>query len=168
MSPDQTTDCQLPLFLSSHQVDDGRTTYKVIGDTIAEAFDIQCFFLGDDASQAAGVRLTTLALALRQISTILTRNPFMFLQEDLNETAQEVNNDHAEAWQELIENSDPPVPRTPLSSYIELHKFERRAISMTNDKIKKVLGFELKHPKFTAAEVQSIVDSFIEEGSWPE
>lgn len=81
--------------------------------------------------------------------------------------AQDINNGHEEAWQELIEGSNPPVPNTPLNPYIELHKFERRSVALTNAKIKRVLDFQLAHPRFDDREVLAIVDSFIEEGTWP-
>lgn len=81
--------------------------------------------------------------------------------------AQDVNNRHAEAWSDLIENSDPPVPNTPLTPYIDLHKFERRGVALSNAKIKRVLGIVLRHPAFDDNEVLDVVDSFIEEGTWP-
>jgi hypothetical protein len=81
--------------------------------------------------------------------------------------AQDVNNSHAEAWSDLIENSDPPVPNTPLIPYIELHKFERRSVALSNTKIKRILGIVLQHPAFDDREVLGVVDSFIEEGTWP-
>lgn len=81
--------------------------------------------------------------------------------------AQEVNDHHAEAWSEMIENSNPPVPNTPLTPYIDLHKFEHRIIALPNTKVKRVLGITLRHPVFDDREVLDIVDSFIEEGTWP-
>jgi len=127
-----------PLF---NLVDDGNTTYQDIGNAVSRAFDIKFDFLSAEETEVASF--------------------------DLNEMAQDVNNHHAEAWSDLIENSDPPVPNTPLTAYIELHKFERRIIALSNTKIKRVLGTALRHPGFNDNEVSDVVDSFIEEGNWP-
>ncbi|KAF8310223.1 NAD-P-binding protein [Clavulina sp. PMI_390] len=123
-------------------VDDGSTTYESLGMSIAEAFELQFSFLNEEEEHA--------------------------FTADLPQSAQDVNQMHMETWQELIANSDPPVPRTPLSPFVDLHKFERRPVALKNDRIKNILGLQLVHPKFDAKEVGDIIDAFIEEGTWPE
>jgi hypothetical protein len=92
---------------------------------------------------------------------------YTYTQSNLSDVVQQINAKHEMVWRELIHNSDPPVPRTPVSAFIELFKFYPRAIAMKNDKIKRVLGFEFKHPEFNQAEIEDIVDAWIEDNAWP-
>lgn len=78
-------------------------------------------------------------------------------QKDFVENA---NEHHMEAWTEVITTCNPPVPNTPLSPYLDASMFNKQGTAYSNAKIKKVLDYKLRHPKFTVAEVEEIIDSF--------
>lgn len=51
---------------------------------------------------------------------------------------QEANQAHMEAWNEIIMNSKPPVPSTPLSPYMPLSLVEEHGVAMQADRLKSV------------------------------
>jgi hypothetical protein len=91
----------------------------------------------------------------------------MYSQLNKKDFIENANEAHMEAWTEIITSSDPPVPNTPLTAYMETSMFSKPGTSYTNAKIKKIIGYELQHPKFTVEEIGHVVDSFKDEGSWP-
>jgi hypothetical protein len=89
------------------------------------------------------------------------------LQLNKKDFIENANEAHMEAWTEIITSSNPPVPNTPLTAYMDASMFTKPGTSYSNAKIKKIVGYELTHPKFTVEEVGNIIESFKEEGSWP-
>jgi len=86
----------------------------------------------------------------------------------LNEgNIEDINEDHVSAWTEMITASNPPVVKTPLSAYMDESILQKMTIALSADKIKNVVGFQLKRPKFEQAHLKEMVDKWKEEGSWP-
>lgn len=80
---------------------------------------------------------------------------------------EDINEEHVGGWTEMITTSDPPIPNTPLTAYMDSSVLQRHVIAFNADKIKKVVGFTLRHPRMTQDELKEIVDRWKEEGSWP-
>ncbi len=57
--------------------------------------------------------------------------------------------------------------KTPLSAYMDESILQKMTIAFSADKIKEVVGFQLKRPKFEQAHLKEMVDKWKEEGSWP-
>lgn len=68
----------------------------------------------------------------------------------------------------MLQASDPPVNgMTAVTAYMDETTLAKMHLALSADKIKKVLGFQLKHPRFNKEELKVIVDRWKEEGSWP-
>ncbi|PAV23540.1 nad dependent epimerase dehydratase family [Pyrrhoderma noxium] len=80
---------------------------------------------------------------------------------------EDINEEHVGAWTEMITTSNPPIPNTPLSAYMDDSVLSKVCVAFSAEKIKRVTGFEVKHPKFTKEELSDVVDRWKEEGSWP-
>ncbi|KIO04141.1 hypothetical protein M404DRAFT_26703 [Pisolithus tinctorius Marx 270] len=84
--------------------------------------------------------------------------------EDLEE---EINEHHVGTWTEMLQLSNPPVTHTPLNAYMDKYALSRHRLGYSNDKIKRILGYQLKRPKFCQETLQEVVDKWKAEGSWP-
>lgn len=80
---------------------------------------------------------------------------------------EDINEEHMTPWTEIIQTSNPPVPNTPLTAFIDPHKLAKSSVAYSNQKVKNILGYTFRHPKFNADEVRAVIDSFREEGTWP-
>ncbi|KDQ13201.1 hypothetical protein BOTBODRAFT_56260 [Botryobasidium botryosum FD-172 SS1] len=129
-----------PLF---NLVDDSDSTQSSMGQVIANVFGIKFGFHG------------------------LVASTMMKLDFRVEEMIGDVNEKHMEAWTMLIHKSDPPVPNTPLTAYVEAHMLAKYSVAYAGKKIKEVVGFELARPKFDEDAVREVVGSFREEGTWP-
>lgn len=85
----------------------------------------------------------------------------------IEEALEEINETHVEAWTQVITKSNPPVPNTPLSPYMEEFMLEKRSFAFKGGKIQRVLGYKLRHPKFGVETIRGMINSFKEEGIWP-
>lgn len=83
------------------------------------------------------------------------------------EALEEINEMHMEAWTRLITKAKPPVPNTPLDPYMEPFMLEKRSFAFKGGKLQRVLGFTLRYPKFGVDTINGVIDSFKEEGIWP-
>lgn len=84
-----------------------------------------------------------------------------------DEALEEINETHIEAWSRILSKANPSVDNTPLSPYMEAFMLEKRSFAYNGDKIKKILGYQLKHPTFGSNTVEETIDYFKEEGIWP-
>ncbi|KAF6764986.1 hypothetical protein DFP72DRAFT_869721 [Ephemerocybe angulata] len=80
---------------------------------------------------------------------------------------EEINEQHVSGWTEMLMKANPPISKTPLTAYMDKYTLEKHVIAFPNNKIKQVIGYQLKHPEFNHAAVKDIVDKWKEEGSWP-
>jgi len=90
-----------------------------------------------------------------------------FHQFRLEDVVEEINEAHVSAWATMIQTSDPPIPNTSLSAYMNPFALSKHSMAFSNAKAKKVLGYELKRPNLTVDVLQEIVDKWKDEGSWP-
>ena len=67
----------------------------------------------------------------------------------------------------MITKSNPPVINTPLTAFMDEYMLRKAVFAFSNEKIKRIVGYKLKHPTFEKAELEDIVKKWKEEGSWP-
>jgi len=91
-------------------------------------------------------------------------NAFLKLMDD---AVEEINEHHVGGWTEMIQTSNPPIPNTPLSAYMDKYALDKHVVAFDNTKIKEVVGYTLKHPYFNHDEIKDLVDKWKAEGSWP-
>jgi hypothetical protein len=84
-----------------------------------------------------------------------------------DDSVEEINEHHVGAWTEMITNSDPPVPNTPVSPYLDKHALGKHSIALKNKKIKETVKYQLKRPNFNAENVAEVVEKWKSEGNWP-
>ena len=80
---------------------------------------------------------------------------------------EDINEHHVGGWTEMIQSSKPPVPNTPLSAYMDKFQLSKHVVAFDNAKIKTVIGYELRRPRFDHDTIREVVDKWKEEGSWP-
>lgn len=89
------------------------------------------------------------------------------IQMKIEEALEDINEMHIEAWTQVITKANPPVPNTPLTPYMEAFMLEKRSFAYKGGKIQRVLGYKLRHPTFGVETIKGMIDSFKEEGIWP-
>lgn len=80
---------------------------------------------------------------------------------------EDINEHHVGAWTEMITKSDPPIPNTPLTAYMDSYALQKHVVAFDNSKIKEVVGYKLRHPEFNHDVIKDIIDKWKAEGSWP-
>jgi len=85
----------------------------------------------------------------------------------VDDVVEEINEHHVGGWTEMIQASNPPIPNTPLSAYMDKWDLDKHTVAFSNNKIKQVVGYKLKRPEFTQEVLKEIVDKWKEEHSWP-
>ncbi|KAJ9100501.1 hypothetical protein QFC21_003540 [Naganishia friedmannii] len=82
-------------------VDEADTTQDTLARSIAALYKIKYGFHGSI------------------VSTLVSQ----FQKMDFSEMVDDVNEDHMEIWQKMLEQSDPPILDTPISPYLDDHAF---------------------------------------------
>lgn len=85
----------------------------------------------------------------------------------LEEALEEINEVHMEAWNRLVAKAVPAVPNTPLNPYMEAFMLEKRSFAFKGGKFQRIVGYQLKYPQFNEGTVKGMINSFKEDGSWP-
>lgn len=85
----------------------------------------------------------------------------------MDDSVEDINEHHVGGWTEMITTSNPPIPNTPLSAYMDKYALEKHTLAFSNAKIKEVIGYKLKKPHFDHAAIKEVVDKWKEEGCWP-
>ncbi len=67
----------------------------------------------------------------------------------------------------MILKSNPPIPNTPLSAYMDKYYLEKTVVGFSNSKIKTVTGYQLSKPRFNHDTIKDMIDKWQAEGSWP-
>jgi len=127
-----------PLF---NLVDDSDSTQGSMGQAVADLFGIQFGFHGFIVNTKVKV--------------------------DFDNMVEEINSKHVEAWTEICLKSDPRIINPSVQAYIDGHLLAKYSISYSGEKIKGVLGYQLKRPTLDVAALKEIVGSFREDGLWP-
>ncbi|KAJ7090232.1 hypothetical protein B0H15DRAFT_979127 [Mycena belliarum] len=94
----------------------------------------------------------------------LLENTVLKLKSD---AVEDINEHHVGGWTEMITTSNPPIPNTPLSAYMDTYALEKHVVAFSNKKFLEVTGYKLKQPQLTHETVKEVVDKWKEEGSWP-
>ncbi|KIK63702.1 hypothetical protein GYMLUDRAFT_40767 [Collybiopsis luxurians FD-317 M1] len=89
------------------------------------------------------------------------------LYKFMDDTVEEINEHHVGGWTQMIQNSNPPVLKTPLSAYMDKYALEKHVVAFSNSKIKEVIGYNLRYSQFNHEAIRDIVSKWKEEGSWP-
>ncbi|KAF9262204.1 hypothetical protein L218DRAFT_1042950 [Marasmius fiardii PR-910] len=128
-----------PLF---NLVDDSQSTLLSVGQTVTSFFGTTFDFFN-----------------------LPERTVFKF--KDNDQVVEDINEHHVGGWTTMIQSSNPPIPHTPLSAYMDQFALEKRTVTLSNAKLKKVVGYKLKRPEFKHDAIKEIVDKWKDEGSWP-
>ncbi|THV07857.1 hypothetical protein K435DRAFT_772217 [Dendrothele bispora CBS 962.96] len=126
-----------PLF---NLVDDSNNTYLSVGQTVTSIFGttFEFFNIGE-------------------------RTLFKFVDD----AVEEINEHHVGGWTEMIQASNPPITNTTLSAYMDKWDLDKHTVAFNNNKIKQVVGYQLKRPEFNQQVLKEIVDKWREEHCWP-
>jgi hypothetical protein len=85
----------------------------------------------------------------------------------LDDAVDDINEHHVGGWTEMITNSNPPIPNTPLTAYMDNYALSKHVVSFDNAKIKAVIGYKLQKPEFNHGTIKEVVDKWKAEGTWP-
>ncbi|KAI8998784.1 hypothetical protein BD414DRAFT_133694 [Trametes punicea] len=85
----------------------------------------------------------------------------------LEDVIEDINEVHVSTWTTMITTSNPPVPNTQFSSYMDVYNLKKRVIAFNADKIKNVVGYKLKRPYFNHETIGEMVEKLKAEHSWP-
>ncbi|KAF8350872.1 NAD-P-binding protein [Amanita rubescens] len=80
---------------------------------------------------------------------------------------KEINEHHVGAWTEMITNSKPPVPNTPVSPYLDGYSLGKHYLALKNKKLKETINYQLKRPNFNVENIVEVVENWRSEGNWP-
>ncbi len=84
-----------------------------------------------------------------------------------DDIVEDINELHVSAWTEMVTKSNPPCPNTPLSAYMDQYNLEKIVVGLSNDKIKQVVGYQLKRPNYDHETIKDTIEKWKAEGSWP-
>ncbi|KAI0048212.1 NAD-P-binding protein [Auriscalpium vulgare] len=125
------------------------------------------FNLADDnhtTLHTAGETMTGIFGTTFEYHSFVTSSMIRFRLEDV---VEDINEAHVNTWAEMITKANPPIPNTQLSAYMDTFTLSKHVVALSNAKFKRVVGYELQHPKFTPELLRDIVNKWKEEGSWP-
>ncbi|KAJ2931429.1 hypothetical protein H1R20_g5726, partial [Candolleomyces eurysporus] len=137
--PDIPPPTQTPVAPLFNLTDDSNNTLVSVGDLVTSFFGTSFEFFN------------------------LVESTVLKLMDDM----EDINEHHVSGWTEMLQNSKPPITSTPLTGYMDKYSLDKHVVAFPNTKIKEVLGYQLKHPKFSHEAIKEIVDKWKDEGSWP-
>lgn len=85
----------------------------------------------------------------------------------LEDVIEDINEVHVTTWTKMITTSNPPVPNTQFSSYMDVYHMRKRVIAFSADKLKNVVGYQLQRPQFNHESIGDMVQKLKAEHSWP-
>ncbi|RDB21502.1 hypothetical protein Hypma_011415 [Hypsizygus marmoreus] len=113
-------------------------------------------------------------LSIGQVATSFFGTTFEFFSfvettvlKLMDDHVEDINEHHVSGWIEMLQKSNPPIPNTPLSAYMDKFTLSKQVVAFSNTKIKEVVGYQLKKPHFDHDTIRDVVDKWKEEGSWP-
>ncbi|KAI0709040.1 hypothetical protein C8Q76DRAFT_799072 [Earliella scabrosa] len=85
----------------------------------------------------------------------------------LEDIIEEINEVHVSTWTTMITTSNPPIPNTQFSSYMDVYNLKKHVVAFNADKLKNVVGYKLKRPHFDHESIRDMVEKLKAEQSWP-
>lgn len=70
-------------------------------------------------------------------------------------------------WTTMITTSNPPIPNTQFSSYMDMSALKKHVVAFNAAKIKNVVGYQLKRPQINHDTLADMVEKLKAEHSWP-
>lgn len=67
----------------------------------------------------------------------------------------------------MITTSNPPIPNTHFTAYMDVYQLKKHVIAFSAEKLKKVVGYQLKRPEINKETIGETIEKLKEEGSWP-
>lgn len=145
----------VPLF---NLVDDNETTLVKAGSAMCELFGTKFEFYNFVTS------------AMFRVSFLISSGKhhlITFAQFRLEDVVEEINEAHVSAWTEMLMKNKPPIMNPVVTAYMDVYTLQKHTVAMSNEKIKRIVGYKLKHPLMTQEVLREIVDRWKDEGSWP-
>ena len=68
----------------------------------------------------------------------------------------------------MITSVSPPVVNSPYTAYMDLYALKKHVVTFPAEKLKEVVGYQLRRPVITKELVQEVVDKARAEGNWPD
>ena len=137
-------------------------TLVELGNVIASFFGTTFDFHNFVTNMAAKVRDDAAAALHVPACDSLARR-----QLRLEDMIEEINEVHVTTWTEMITTSNPPIPNTQFSSYMDLSALKKHVVAFNADKIKEIIGYKLKWPQFNHDALRDMVEKLKAENSWP-
>ncbi|KIP09250.1 hypothetical protein PHLGIDRAFT_116504 [Phlebiopsis gigantea 11061_1 CR5-6] len=85
----------------------------------------------------------------------------------LEDNVEEINESHVVNWTEMLAKSDPPVTKIVYNAYMDLDHLKKHVVAFNAQKIKEVVGYQLRRPQINQETLQEIIDKLKAEGTWP-
>lgn len=121
-------------------------------------FEFYGFMIGTVAKVSIGLPSAFPSFHLKQISCPQFR---------LEDVVEEINEAHVGQWTTMITTSSPPIPNTHFTAYMDVYQLKKHVIAFNADKLKNVVGYQLKRPEFNHETIGEVIEKLKEEGSWP-
>ncbi len=67
----------------------------------------------------------------------------------------------------MITTSNPPIPNTQFSSYMDTSALKKHVVAFNAAKLKNIVGYQLKRPQFNHDAIGDMVEKLKAEHSWP-
>jgi len=107
------------------------------------------------------------ALCLKQVQSLSPAVPPQSSLQLADDSVEDINEHHVGGWTEMLQTSNPPLPNTPLSAYMDKYALDKHIVALNSLKIKEVVGYKLRKPHFGHETMKETVDKWKSEGSWP-
>jgi len=85
----------------------------------------------------------------------------------LEDVVEDINEEHVSTWTTMITESNPPIPNTHFTAYTDIYNLKRHCVAFNADKLKRIVGYQLKRPQLDEASVREVIEMLKAEGSWP-
>ena len=67
----------------------------------------------------------------------------------------------------MLAKSDPPVTKIVYNAYMDLDHLKKHVVAFNAQKIKEVVGYQLRRPQINQETLQEIIDKLKAENTWP-
>lgn len=142
-------------------MDDSHVSMLALGNTATSLFDTSFEFHNFIVNALSAV---SLIYSCTRTFCLLTTSIFQWKLED---NVEEINESHVVNWTEMLAKSDPPVTKIVYNAYMDLDHLKKHVVAFNAQKIKEVVGYQLRRPQINQETLQEIIDKLKAEGTWP-